>query len=90
MASRYPAFIPAPGAPGPRPACEGKPQAWWFPERGQSPDRAKAVCGGCAFLVRCRTWALNRPAVDVWGVWGGLSEGDRERIHQQRRRGVAA
>lgn len=39
---------------------------------------AKAVCGGCAVLSECRSYALA--AREPYGIWGGLAEGERALI----------
>lgn len=48
-------------------------------ERGQARERreaaAKAVCGGCPVLERCREHALS--VGETYGVWGGMSEAER-------------
>lgn len=46
--------------------------------------RAKQVCQECPVLRACRTWALERQ--ESFGVWGGLSEIDREAIWTGHRR----
>lgn len=47
-------------------------------------EEAKAVCRACLVVDRCLQWALETRQ-DV-GVWGGLSEQDRRRIHHRKRR----
>jgi WhiB family transcriptional regulator, redox-sensing transcriptional regulator len=51
-------------------------------ERGQARERretaAKAVCGGCPVLERCRDHALS--VGETYGVWGGMSEAERLKI----------
>lgn len=61
-------------------------------ERGLAKRRreraAKAVCVGCPVREDCAGYALaNR---EPHGVWGGLSEGDRERIWRAMDGGVTA
>lgn len=48
---------------------------WWFPERGQTTRRAKAICARCPVTEPCLAWALENGEP---GVWGGTSEGERE------------
>jgi len=60
-------------------ACAGQhvnPDLWFQPRQE---DRAKRVCRGCPVWQRCATWALEAP-VRVAGVWGGLSEDDRQEL----------
>ena len=66
-------------------ACRGKDTELFFhPEGERGPRRAnreasaKAVCASCPVLLQCRTHALA--AREPYGVWGGLSEHEREAI----------
>ena len=44
--------------------------------------QAVAFCQPCPVRIKCATWAVE---VGEAGVWGGLTEGQRRRIRQQRR-----
>lgn len=58
-----------------RAACRGQGPEQWFPERGDRPDHAKAVCARCPVRAECLDAAVaNREAA---GVWGGMSPGER-------------
>lgn len=70
---------------GPTAMCAQTDPELWFPEAGGSNDKAKRLCRLCPFLAACRQWALSNPMGARYGVWGGLSERQR-----QRRRAVAA
>ncbi len=66
-------------------ACRGKDTELFFhPEGERGPRRAnreasaKAVCATCPVLLQCRAHALA--AREPYGVWGGLSEHEREAI----------
>jgi len=66
-------------------ACRGMDGEWFFPpDREQAKARssriskAKAVCAHCPALIPCRDFALDNG--EPFGVWGGLSEDDRERV----------
>ena len=66
-------------------SCRGADSDLFFhPEGERGPSRsnreaaAKAICAGCPVLVRCREAALA--AREPYGVWGGLSEHEREAI----------
>lgn len=52
-------------------------------ERGSSRVRrdraAKLVCAGCPVRMECADYAVR--AREPYGVWGGLSEEDREHIY---------
>ena len=54
----------------------------FFPDRGQSNAPAKRICARCEVRAECRDHALS--AREPFGVWGGTSEKDRQRM---RRRG---
>ena len=63
-----------PGAMGPwreKGACVGAPQAWFFPERGESAKPALDLCAKCPVIVECRKWALSVPEKE--GIWGGMT-----------------
>jgi len=47
---------------------------------------AKALCSRCPAIAACGAWAIKH---GEFGIWGGLSEGDRGRLRKQRRRGAA-
>jgi WhiB family redox-sensing transcriptional regulator len=66
-----------------RAACQGSDARLFFgPEKERVRDRelredaAKRVCATCPVLRECRNHALQTP--ELFGVWGGLSETDRE------------
>jgi hypothetical protein len=50
-------------------------------------ETAKTICNGnnktpqCPIRDECREWGLTHLE---WGVWGGLSEADRERLTGRR------
>lgn len=51
----------------------------FFPEVGGSTREAKAICAKCPVRARCLAYALEHRER---GVWGGTSDGDRERLRQ--------
>jgi len=50
----------------------------FFPDRAALPAEALTLCGSCPALVACREHALVQP--ERFGVWGGLTEAERERL----------
>ena len=52
----------------------------FFPELGGSTREAKAVCAGCEVRAECLAHALAHH--ERHGVWGGLSERERRRMHR--------
>lgn len=66
-------------------ACRAHPIEVFFSPWGErNPDRAsreaaaKAVCGSCPVLRTCRGHALRTR--EPYGVWGGLSGPERQRL----------
>lgn len=71
-------------------ACRGLDSSVFFHpsgERGASrtrrAERAKEICAGCPVLAQCRKHALA--SHEPYGVWGGLTEEERDRMIRQRR-----
>ena len=71
-------------------ACRGEdPSAFFHPDGERGPARsarekaAKAICGSCPIKIKCAEHALQ--VREPYGVWGGLSEEDREVIYARRR-----
>lgn len=72
-------------------ACRDVDAELFFHPEGERGSRrsgretsAKAVCARCPALLRCRDHALR--TYEPYGVWGGLSEDDREEIWTAARR----
>ena len=55
------------------------PEGERAPRRANREPPANAVCASCPVLLQCRAHALA--AREPYGVWGGLSEHEREDIH---------
>lgn len=62
--------------------CLGQDPDLFFPERGASTKEAKAVCQGCEVRGDCLEYALANG--EKFGIWGGLSKRERQRISRQR------
>jgi WhiB family transcriptional regulator, redox-sensing transcriptional regulator len=67
-------------------ACRAAdPDLFFHPEGERGPSRtkretaAKQVCASCPVLRECRLHALS--VREPYGVWGGLSEDDREALY---------
>lgn len=66
--------------------CIGNPDPFYTTNVGPAAHReAKAICSICPGINQCLRWALRHD--ERYGVWGGLSPEERERI---RKRTVAA
>lgn len=66
-------------------SCRGLDSALFFhPDGERGPSRvrreaeAKAICRSCPVLRQCRAHALA--VREPYGVWGGLSEAEREQL----------
>lgn len=76
-----------------RARCRGTDSSVFFHEEGERgrgrwrrEARAKEMCRLCPVIERCREHALD--VGEAYGVWGGLSESERERLlHPHLRRG---
>ncbi|MBC2643414.1 MULTISPECIES: WhiB family transcriptional regulator [unclassified Rhodococcus (in: high G+C Gram-positive bacteria)] len=55
--------------------------------RAQRETRAKEMCRRCPVLAQCRNHALS--VSEPYGIWGGMSETERE-MHGRHRRGRIA
>ena len=76
-------------------SCRGLDTELFFhPEGERGPRRerrereAKAVCATCPVLAACRAHALE--VREPYGVWGGLSEHEREDVLASQRVVVAS
>jgi WhiB family transcriptional regulator, redox-sensing transcriptional regulator len=61
--------------------CLGLDPELFFPEGGESPEPAKAVCRGCEVRAECLDMAVREGIVD--GVWGGLTAAERRRLRRR-------
>jgi WhiB family transcriptional regulator, redox-sensing transcriptional regulator len=78
-----------------RAACRGLPSEVFFHpdnERGSAralrDSRAKSVCAACPVRDACRRHALS--VREPYGVWGGLSEDERDELYAPLAARVAA
>mgnify|MGYP003574940534 FL=1 len=62
--------------------CAGVSVELFFPGRGESTEAAKDVCRGCEAREACAEYALGEGIQH--GIFGGLSELERQRIRRQR------
>ena len=72
-------------------ACRGMDSGFFFhpegergPARANREARAKQICLSCPVLEQCRRHALA--VQEPYGVWGGLSEAERDEIVRGRTR----
>jgi WhiB family redox-sensing transcriptional regulator len=77
-----------------RGSCRGVDSAVFFHpdgERGRARAarelRAKEICRSCPVLMQCRSHALK--VSEPYGIWGGMSETEREMHARRNRRRMA-
>ena len=63
--------------------CQKHDQDLFFPERGSSTVKAKAICNSCPVINECLEFAVERK--ERFGIWGGKSERERRAIRKERR-----
>ena len=73
-------------------ACQGVDPELFFPERRDrksTADKAIAICQTCPVTEDCLRYALalDRTYFWSWGIWGGTSKGDRDRMVRARNGG---
>jgi WhiB family transcriptional regulator, redox-sensing transcriptional regulator len=70
------------------------PDTFFHPEGERGPSRqhrdarAKAICQQCPVVLECGAHALA--VQEPYGVWGGMTEEDREAIYRERADGRIA
>ena len=62
--------------------CRGADADLFFPERGASTRKAKAICNACDVKGECLDFAIVQG--EKFGIWGGMSERERRRVRRQR------
>lgn len=74
--------------------CRGVDSSFFFhpdgergPARAEREARAKAMCARCPVLEQCRRHALA--VQEPYGIWGGMSESEREQAVRSRTRELA-
>lgn len=64
-------------------ACIGVDPELFFPQRGASVSKAKAICARCCVQSDCLEYAMTTNT--KVGVWGFTSERERRRMRRQAR-----
>lgn len=59
-------------------ACDGYGDETFFPHYNDNAQEAKRVCAGCPVRSECLEEALEKR--HEFGVWGGLTERERQRL----------
>ena len=66
-------------------ACRGEDPKLFFPQLGENGTEAKRICRRCPVRVDCLEAALERGVKHQYGVWGGMSEQEREAELRRRK-----
>lgn len=61
-------------------ACRGMDTELFYPEQGESPYPALAVCATCPVTPACLATALKNN--ERFGIWGGKSAKQRQNIRR--------
>jgi WhiB family redox-sensing transcriptional regulator len=74
-------------------ACRDADPELFFPDGDIRSARAqvktaKLICRGCPVSAACLNWALT--SGQEAGIWGGLTEDERRRLHRRARRFLLA
>lgn len=62
--------------------CRGADADLFFPERGASTRKAKAICAECEVKAECLDYAID--IGEKFGIWGGMSERERRKVRRDR------
>ena len=62
--------------------CLGVDPDLFFPERGASTRKAKAICAECEVREECLNYAID--VGEKFGIWGGMSERERRKLRRDR------
>ena len=70
------------------PLCAEIGGDFWFPERDDpdhrkllDPSYAKSICGRCVHKVECAQWGIDN---ERFGIWGGLTEFERNQLRKRK------
>jgi WhiB family transcriptional regulator, redox-sensing transcriptional regulator len=55
------------------------PDAWFG--KADSTLKAKRLCAGCIVSSQCLAYALENE--EPWGIWGGMTTGERKRLKRK-------
>ena len=66
-----------------RASCRGVDAELFFPATEEEAVPGKAICATCPVRVACLAFALERN--EKFGIWGGLTEKERNRLSPMAR-----
>ena len=62
--------------------CKGMDPNIFHQKRGETKDKAVAICVGCLVVKECLHYAMSNSIKT--GVWGGLSERQRRKLRSNK------
>lgn len=68
------------------PLCAEIGGDWWFIDKDDNnidPRLPKSICGRCQHQTECAEWGI---ANEDYGIWGGLTPRQRQKIRTERRK----
>ena len=65
-------------------ACKGLDTSLFFVDDGLNQDTPKAICATCRVREDCLEFAMANH--EKYGIWGGLSVKERQRLRRRRNR----
>ncbi|GAA1858197.1 hypothetical protein GCM10009836_42980 [Pseudonocardia ailaonensis] len=65
-------------------SCREIPADLYFPDEGDSAKSVKAICNSCEVRLDCLAHALVQR--EAYGIWGGLTGRERNRLARDFRR----
>jgi WhiB family redox-sensing transcriptional regulator len=63
-------------------ACRGEPVETFIREGRRPAAKARAICAGCPVRAECLAHAVADPG--LVGVWGGMTDRERQRLRRGR------
>lgn len=60
--------------------CQNVDPELFFPVKGGNGTGARRICRVCGVMQECLEFAVGRPGLG--GIWGGTSEGERQKIRR--------
>ena len=63
--------------------CKDSELDWMITDTNSAREERKAICARCPVMTACRAYAILTE--QEYGIWGGLSPGERRTIRNLRR-----
>lgn len=66
--------------------CASVDPELFFPNNVHDSRKARAICLGCSVVDLCRDIAI--PRADLLGIWGGMTEAQRQKARKEQKHEV--